>query len=244
MDINCDLGEGERLEKTRRLLQCVTSANIACGGHAGSERSMRSCLRLCAEFKVNAGAHPGFPDRRHFGRSEMPISPSQLELLLGHQTGALVRLAAEEKVPITHLKLHGALYHVVERDPRLSKVYARFVRENFSQMRIIGLPNGSVVCSAHGLGIDVWGEIFSDREYGPEGDLVPRSRPGAIIEDLALIRKRMGTFLLTGRLPLSNGRTRKIAARTICVHADSPGSPRIARMLARLCVSAGRSGRM
>ena len=120
MDINCDLGEGEPVEKTRRLLRWLTSANIACGGHAGSVRTMRSCLRLCVELGVNAGAHPGFVDREAFGRKEMPISPSDLESLIESQAGGLELLADEEKIPISHIKLHGALYHLVERDRRLS----------------------------------------------------------------------------------------------------------------------------
>ena len=235
MDINCDLGEGEPIEKTHRLLRWVTSANIACGGHAGSVRTMRSCLRLCAELGVNAGAHPGFVDRKNFGRKEMPISPSDLESLIESQAGGLALLADEEKIPISHIKLHGALYHVVERDRQLSAVYAGFVKKRFPGMRILASPNGCVIRTAGRLGVEIWGEIFSDRAYLAGGGLIPRSEPGAVLQDMAQIRMRMETFLSTGRLPLKNGTTVRINAQTVCVHADSPSALLIARLLAKLC---------
>jgi 5-oxoprolinase (ATP-hydrolysing) subunit A len=237
MDINCDLGEGEPVEKTRRLLRWLTSANIACGGHAGNMRTMRSCLRLCIERGVNAGAHPGFVDRGAFGRKEMPISSSDLKSLIESQAGGLELLADEEKIPISHIKLHGALYHLVERDRRLSAVYAGFVKGRFPGMRIFAAPNGYVIPTAKRLGVEVWGEVFSDRAYTAGGGLVPRSQPGAVLQDIPEIRMRMEMFLSTGRLPLKNGETVKIAAQTVCVHADSPGALRIARLLAKLCSS-------
>jgi 5-oxoprolinase (ATP-hydrolysing) subunit A len=241
IDVNCDLGEGERLEKTRRLLRWVTSANIACGGHAGSTRTMRSCLRLCAELGVNAGAHPGFVDREGFGRREFPLSASDLESLIESQAGALKILADQEKISIAHIKLHGALYHVVERDAGLSKVYARLVRERFPGMRIIASPLGSVISVARRLGVEVWGEIFADRSYAADGSLVSRSQAGAVLRDIAEIRMRMERFLTAKELILENGRRIKTAAQTICVHADSPGALRIARLLSTLSASGPRS---
>ncbi|HEY5704364.1 MAG TPA: 5-oxoprolinase subunit PxpA [Terrimicrobiaceae bacterium] len=240
MDINCDLGEGEPVERTRRLLRWVTSANIACGGHAGSVRTMRSCLRLCGRLGVNAGAHPGFADREGFGRKEMPISPSDLESLIEFQVGDLQLLANEEKIPIAHIKLHGALYHVVERDQRLSAAYAGFAKEHFPGIRIFASPNGCVVPAARRLGVEVWGEIFSDRAYTADGGLVPRGEPHALLGDLSKIKTRMEMFLSTGRVPLPNGKTVKIAAQTVCVHADSPGALRIARLLSRLCAAGAK----
>jgi 5-oxoprolinase (ATP-hydrolysing) subunit A len=235
MDINCDLGEGEPIERTHRLLRWVSSANIACGGHAGTVRTMRSCLQLCVELGVNAGAHPGFVDPDGFGRKETAITPSDLKSLIESQVGSLVLLADEEKISISHVKLHGALYHVVERDPRLSEVYVGFVKGHFPGMRIFASPNGLVIPTAARLGVEAWGEIFSDRAYTADGDLVPRGQSGAVLEDIEEIRARTNEFLSTGRLRLNSGKTIKVAARTICVHADSPGALRIARLLAGLC---------
>jgi UPF0271 protein len=243
IDINCDLGEGEPIKKTRRVLRWVTSANIACGGHAGSAHTMRACLRLCVELGVNAGAHPGFVDRENFGRKEMPISPSELKSLIESQAGGLELMANKEKIAISHIKLHGALYHVVERDRRLSAVYVGFVRERFPGMRILASPNGCVIPAAGRLGVEAWGEIFSDRAYMAGGALIPRNEPGAVLRDIAEIRMRLEMFFSTGRLPLKNGNTVKIAAQTVCVHADSPSALQIARLLAKLCSSAPHSYR-
>jgi 5-oxoprolinase (ATP-hydrolysing) subunit A len=243
IDVNCDLGEGEPMAKTRRLLRWVTSANIACGGHAGNTRTMRSCLRLCAEAGVNAGAHPGFVDREGFGRREFPISASEFESLIDSQAGDLKDLADQENISIAHIKLHGALYHVVERDEQLSRVYAKFVRERFPGIRIIASPKGSVIPIAKRLGVKVWGEIFADRAYAPDGDLVARSQPGAVLRDVAQIRMRMARFLRTNELTLEDGRSVKVAAQTSCIHADSPGALRIARLLSMLAASGPRSCR-
>ena len=145
--------------------------------------TMRSCLRLCGELGVNAGAHPGFVDRENFGRKEMPISFSDLVSLIESQAGGLELLADEEKVPISHIKLHGALYHVVERDRRLSAAYVEFVKERFPGMRILASPNGCVIPIAERLGLEAWAEIFSDRGYMAGGGLIPRSEPDAVLRD-------------------------------------------------------------
>jgi 5-oxoprolinase (ATP-hydrolysing) subunit A len=234
MDINCDLGEGEPLAKTRRILRWVTSANIACGGHAGNERTMRACLKLCQRLGVNAGAHPGFVDRQNFGRKEEEISVSELQALLESQAGKLVALAEETNLRISHIKLHGGLYHGVERNRKLARGYAAFVRERFAGARIIASPKGEVIPAAGACGVEAWGELFSDRAYTAAGNLVPRGQPGSILHDLGDIRRRMETFRSSGRLAANDGRLVAIAARTVCVHADSPGALRIARLLATI----------
>lgn len=234
MDINCDLGEGEPLGKTRRILRWVTSANIACGGHAGSERTMRACLKLCHQLRVNAGAHPGFEDRQNFGRREQAITVLKLKALVESQAGRLAVLAEEENLRLSHIKLHGALYHLVERDKDLARGYASIVKERFAGFRIIASPNGEVIPAAMRCGVEAWGELFSDRAYTADGGLLPRGQPGAILRDLAEIRRRMETFLASGCVPAGDGKLVAIAARTVCVHADSPGAMRIARLLATL----------
>jgi 5-oxoprolinase (ATP-hydrolysing) subunit A len=243
MDINCDLGEGEPLEKTRRFMRWVTSANIACAGHAGNSDTMHCCLQLCKEAGVNAGAHPGFVDREYRGRRNMGISVSDLQSLIESQAGALERMADQEKIFISHIKLHGALYHIVEQDERLSVAYVVFVKERFPGIRIFAFPSGHVIPAARRLGVEVWGEIFADRAYEADGSLRSRAEAGALLEDLGEIRMRMKTFLSTGRLPLKDGKTIKISAQTVCVHSDSPGALRTARLLAKLCSSAPHSDR-
>jgi 5-oxoprolinase (ATP-hydrolysing) subunit A len=232
VDINCDLGEGEPAERTRRILRWVSSANIACGGHAGGERTMRVCLQLCHQFGVNAGAHPGFDDRQNFGRKEEEISRSRLESLISSQVGKLVALAQAEGVPIAHIKLHGGLYHIVERDKGLASGYAAFVKERFPKVRLIASPRGELIGAARSFGIQVWGELFSDRAYTARGGLVPRSQSGAVLTDLAEIRRQMETFRATGGVCSGDGTLLVLDAQTVCVHADSPNALRIARLLA------------
>lgn len=228
-DINCDLGEGEAPARTRALLRVVTSANIACGGHAGDARSMRRCLRLCREFGVRAGAHPGFVDREFFGRRALPIAPAELEVLLAGQTDALARIAETEAVALSHIKLHGALYHAVERDPSLALRFAGFVGRNFPQVRILAAPDGEVVRAAAACGVGVWREIFADRAYTAGGRLVARGRPGAVLT-LPQVRARLKTLQATGLLAADDGTPLRFAAETACVHADSPQAVRIAKL--------------
>jgi 5-oxoprolinase (ATP-hydrolysing) subunit A len=234
VDVNCDLGEGEPVARTRRILKWVSSANIACGGHAGSERIMRGCLSLCHQFGVNAGAHPGFDDRRNFGRKEEAISSSRLESLISSQVGKLASLAQAEGIAMTHIKLHGGLYHVVERDKDLASGYARFVKERFPGVRLIASPRGELIRAARKCGIEAWGELFADRAYTAEGGLVARGQPGAVLSDLAEIRRQMETFRANGEVSSTNGTLLMLDVQTVCVHADSPSALRVARLLASL----------
>ena len=234
MDLNCDLGEDEPLARTRRILRWVTSANIACGGHAGSEHTMRICLRLCRQFGVNAGAHPGFTDRQNFGRKEEAISSPELRSLVESQVGKLELLAQAEGIAISHIKLHGGLYPVVEREQGLASAYVAFVRERFPDIRLIASPDGEIVAAAKRSRIEVWAELFSDRAYTAQGSLVPRGQPGAILSGLAKIEMQMETFRSSGRVVANDGTLLAIAAQTVCVHADSPNALRIARLLASI----------
>jgi UPF0271 protein len=232
IDLNCDLGEGEAPRRTRTLLRWVTSANIACGGHAGDTRSMRRCLQACRASGVNAGAHPGFEDRENFGRREQPITPKGLKELLARQAGAFAALARREGLQMTHVKLHGALYHVVEGRRPLARAFLDYVAEHHPKARIIASANGLVLPLARRAGVEAWGEIFADRGYTARGGLLPRGQEGAVLHDLVEIRARVEGFLRTGAFPARDGTLLRLEARTLCVHADSPGSGRIARLVA------------
>lgn len=234
MDLNCDLGEGEPAARTRALLSVVTSASIACGGHAGDASSMRACLRLCRELGVKAGAHPGFADRENFGRKEQSVSAAELELLVLQQAGAFAQVAAAEDVRPHHIKLHGALYNQVEKNPALAKCYVRLVREFFPGWRIYALAKGAVADAAAKAGHPVWREAFADRAYTPLGTLVPRAEAGSVISSPSHIRERMALLIDEGRLITADNTPIRLQAETICVHADSPGAIRIARALAGL----------
>ncbi len=230
MDINCDMGEGEPLSRTRALLRQVTSANIACGGHAGTSGSMRRCLRLCKELGVRAGAHPGYADRANFGRVEISLTVAEFETLLAQQLGALLLLAKGECVRLRHIKLHGALYHAVEKSPTLVRAYIRFLQECAPRLTVIALAGGRIVKAARASRLKAWGEIFAERGYTADGGLIPRTEAGALIENVGEIRERLAHWQSTGSFP----NTAKIDAQTICIHSDSPGAVKIARVLAEL----------
>lgn len=234
MDINCDLGEGESLAKTRALMRAVTSANIACGGHAGDVESMRDCLRLCRELGVRAGAHPGLYDRENFGRVERALSVEEFQTLLAQQAGALALLAGKEGVALTHIKLHGALYHMAESMAALAKAYVAFVAGHFAGWKIYGAPNGLVAREAKKKGVSFRGEIFADRAYTRTGKLVARTSEGAVLEDLEMIEARMKLWRKTGVILSIDGKRVRIAAETICVHSDSPGAVGVAKRLQAL----------
>jgi 5-oxoprolinase (ATP-hydrolysing) subunit A len=202
---------------------------------------MRACLRLCHQLGVNAGAHPGFGDRQNFGREEEAISRAGLQALISSQVGKLVSLAQVEGIPMAHIKLHGGLYHVVERDKDLASDYAAFVKDRFPAVRLIASPRGALIRAARSCGMEVWGELFSDRAYTPQGGLVPRSQPGAVLTDLDEIRRQMEAFQASGRISTTDGTLLLLDAQTVCVHADSPNALRIARLLASLFRAAARS---
>lgn len=230
-DINCDLGEGESATRTRALLHYATSANIACGGHAGDLASMDRCLRLCAGMKVHPGAHPGYFDRVNFGRKELPISPRELTSLLSQQIGSLQLIATSLRIRLRHIKLHGALYHQVDRSAELTKAYLDFVAAFCPGLRIIALNGARVHREALRRGMMTWGEAFAERRYRDDGTLVPRTEAGAVLEDPEEIRRQLA------RLVSRN------MADTICVHSDSPQATRTLRIVAGALGPGGRKKR-
>jgi 5-oxoprolinase (ATP-hydrolysing) subunit A len=232
LDLNCDLGEGETPTRQRALMRAISSANIACGGHAGDLRSMDHCARLAREEGVNVGAHPGYWDRENFGRKSMQLSPSDFELLLIQQISGLERVAQSNRMKLNHIKLHGALYHDVERDSSLAIVYLETVARFWPKAKIFALAGGNLARLAERHEVRLWQEIFADRAYRPDGTLVDRGTEGAVLSDLKEIVGRIQSYNETGRMRSIAGSTVGMDARTVCVHSDSENSLRIARALA------------
>lgn len=230
-DLNCDLGEHESASATSSLMRLVTSANIACGGHAGDLKSMQRCLRLAKKYGVRAGAHPGIPDRAGFGRTVQRISPRELEVLLCSQISCLETLARKEKIPLRHVKLHGALYHMVERDPRLGKAYLDCVSAFWPGFAVRSIAGGRITRLAKARGLPVSPELFADRAYADPVTLVPRTEAGAVLSGASPVIARLRTFLREGTWPLRDGRTFRPEAATLCFHGDTPGA---ANLLQRL----------
>jgi UPF0271 protein len=214
IDLNCDLGEG--CPHDAELMPLITSANIACGFHAGDAPAAQAALQLAARHGVGAGAHPGFPDREHFGRVEMQRTPEQVFADCVYQVGALVALARAVGIPLRHVKPHGALYNQACRDDTLARPVVEAVA--LFGLTLMALPGSRLEALAAGRCTFV-AEGFADRRYLPDGNLVPRSRPDAFVEDPAEA-VRQAEWLLRER-----------GVRTLCVHGDNPQAVTFVREL-------------
>jgi UPF0271 protein len=231
LDLNCDLGEGEPLVRTRALMRYATSVNVACGVHAGDAATMERCVRLARELNVRVGAHPGVPGA--FGRGEVKLTAGELQTLLLHQIGALHRLTEVHQVRLHHVKLHGSLYHAVERDAALGRCYVETVGRWFAGLFIYALAGGRVAALGRQLGVAVWEEAFADRAYRPDGSLVPRNEPDALLTRPAEIVRRVRE-LREGRGILAvDGSRLPLRPRTVCVHGDTAGAVRLLAAAAR-----------
>jgi len=233
LDLNCDLGEGEPLSRTRSLMRWVTSANVACGGHAGDLPTMEACVRFAKQHGVRLGAHPGLWNRNDFGRDRAPLTPDGFELLFLQQVGALERVAHANGVRIHHIKLHGALYHASEEDEALAPCYAAVVKRFWPRARIYARAGGHVASVARRAGLVVWEEAFADRGYRGDGTLVPRTEPNALLAGTRLVVERVRRLVERGEITAVSGETIAVHAQTLCIHSDTPRPTRLARAVAR-----------
>ncbi len=232
VDLNADCGESfgvYTLGDDPALLRVVTSVSIACGFHAGDPGTMAQAVRLAAASGVGLGAHPGLPDLAGFGRRRLDITPAEVRDLVTYQIGALAGFAAREGRALRHVKPHGALYALAEEDPVVAAAVALAVREWSSEMIVFGLSGGRLVAAGEALGLPTASEVFADRAYSPDGLLVPRSAPDAVLHDPELVAARMALWARTGTLLAADGATVLTpAADTICLHGDTPGASALA----------------
>jgi UPF0271 protein len=232
IDLNADLGEGYgpwTMGDDPAMFGLVTSANIACGGHAGDPETMFATLELARARGVTVGAHPSYPDRQHFGRRRLPAPPAEVERFVAAQTGALLALAALAGVAVRYVKPHGALANVASEDRAWAEAIARAVRAVDGRLAILAISGTVLEQVARESGIAVFSEVFADRGYTPAGNLVPRGEPGAMIEDADLAAERLLRFLDTGEMPTVGGGTVPLAADSVCIHGDSPHALAMAR---------------
>ena len=234
LDLNCDLGEGEPRALTRALMRCVTSANVACGGHAGDLDTMASCVGLAKQFGVRLGAHPGPWSRGDFGRGPLKLASGDLELLLLHQVGALERLARTQRVRLHHIKLHGALYHASESDETIARAYLAAVLAWWPQCIVFARAGGTVARLARRAGVRIWEEAYLDRRYQEDGTLVPRDAPCAILNDEPSVQRRLERLLVDGVIETVSGQPLKFQPQTLCLHADTPKAIEYARLARRV----------
>jgi UPF0271 protein len=234
IDFNCDLGEGEPMTRTRALMRWISSANVACGGHAGDLKTMQTCVRLAGEFRVRLGAHPGPWSRSDLGRGALRVTPEELELLLIHQISALDTVARRAGMALHHIKLHGALYHATESNETLASRYVATVKRWWPRAKIYALAGGSVVRVARNNNIVVWEEAFADRGYRDDGSLMPRNEPGALLTDPKAVRQRVSDLVAHQQVTTVTGQALQLRPQTICLHSDSPKALELARTIGRL----------
>lgn len=230
-DLNCDLGEGEPWARTRALLRQVTSANVACGEHAGDALTMERVVVKAKALGVHLGAHPGVAGA--FGRGEVNLTPGQLQTLVLQQAGALDLLARRQGSRLHHIKLHGALYHAVEHDEALGRAYVEAVARWFPKARIYARAGGRVLTLAREAGVAAWAEGFIDRAYRVDGQLVPRTQDGAVLTRTRDITERLREWRQTGGWKSLDGSWVAVPARTLCLHGDTPGAVSLARAIRR-----------
>jgi 5-oxoprolinase (ATP-hydrolysing) subunit A len=234
LDLNCDLGEGEVSTRTRALMRWITSANVACGGHAGNLATMKACVAMASQYCVRLGAHPGPLSRGDFGRTPVKLTPDEMELLLIQQVGALERLARVEGVKLHHVKLHGALYHASETDGAVARRYIETVKRWWPGLKIYAKAGGRVAAMARRAGVTVWEEAYIDRGYRNDGKLVPRGERGALWTDIDSVVGRVCLLLAEGVIAAESGQRLKCRPRSLCVHSDTPNAAFLARAVARL----------
>jgi UPF0271 protein len=242
IDINCDLGESFGpwpMGADAAVMPHITSANIACGAHAGDPSVMRRTVRLARASGAGIGAHPGFADLQGFGRREMKVDPAEMEDALIAQIGALTAIAQAEGAALQHVKAHGALYNMAARERPLADAIARAIAACAPSLIMFCLPGSAMIEAGRAAGLRVAAEGFADRSYEADGSLTPRSRPGAVVHDPDAVVARAVRMVRDGIVLTAEGREVPLRVDTICVHGDTPGAPALARRIREALKAAG-----
>lgn len=237
VDLNCDMGE--EVGDDAAILPYVTSANIACGAHAGSPATMRRTVRAALAHGVAIGAHPGFADRANFGRVALPLTPDEAYALVRHQVEALDACARAEGATMTHVKPHGALYNMAAVDAALASAIARAVRAVDPALVLVGLSGSELVRAAEREGLAAASEVFADRTYQPDGTLTPRTRPDALVTSVDAAVAQALAFVRDGYVRATDGTLVPVRAGTICLHGDGPHAVAFARAIREGLAAAG-----
>ncbi|NMG28454.1 LamB/YcsF family protein [Aromatoleum evansii] len=234
INLNADLGESFgawSMGEDAAMLEVVKSANVACGFHAGDPLVMRQTVATAKRCGVSLGAHPGFPDLQGFGRRRMDVPAAELEAMLIYQIGALAGMARAEGMAVTHVKPHGALNNMACADAKLAATVARAVRAFDPNLILLAPALSQLVIAGREAGLRVVEEIFADRAYLDDGNLVPRSQPGAMVHGADACLRHVLAMLEAGALISINGKRLPVKAQSICVHGDDAEAVATARAL-------------
>jgi UPF0271 protein len=242
VDLNCDMGESfgrYRLGQDAAMLDLITSANVACGLHAGDPQVMQRTVTQAVAKGVAVGAHPSFPDRQGFGRRFMDLTSEEIEAFVLYQLGALTGFARAAGSRLAHVKPHGALYNWAAKDRRSAEAIVRAVADFDAALIVVTQPGSALAEAAREHGLRVAREGFADRAYQADGSLVPRSEPGAVIHDPAEAAARAVQMVTQGTIEAIDATTISLEIDTLCVHGDTPDAVRIASKLRQALESAG-----
>jgi len=231
IDLNADVGESfgaYTLGHDAALMPSITSANIAAGFHAGDPSVLRATVRLAKMHGVAIGAHPGFPDLAGFGRRELRVAPAEAEDFILYQIAAVAGIAAAEGARLAHVKAHGALFNMAARDRPLADALARAVAAFDRSLRLFASPDSEMVNAARALDLPVAIEVFADRAYEPDGQLVSRRTAGALLHDMDAVVARAVALIADRTVVAVDGSRLHVDADTMCIHGDTPGADRLA----------------
>ena len=237
IDLNADLGEGMGADEA--LLDIVSSASIACGGHAGDQVSMRIALRAAKARGVTVGAHPGFADPENFGRRRLLLPPEELDAQVRGQVSRLLELSDEEGVELRYVKLHGALANMAAEEPAVAMVAFAALVGLKRELGVLAIDNSAQVEVADAIGFPIVREAYADRGYLANGLLVPRSAPGAVLHDPAAVAERAVRLALHGEIVAIDGTVIPTEARSLCIHGDTPEAVAMARAVRAALEAAG-----
>ena len=237
IDLNCDLGEGAGHDA--ELMPLITSANIACGAHAGDDATMLATVTLALQHGVAIGAHPGFADRANFGRCELSLSSGEIHALVLRQVRALQAIARELGGQLAHVKPHGALYNLAARDAVTARAIAAAVHEIDPRLRLFGLAGSKLLEAGAAAGLVTVSEVFADRTYQPDGSLTPRDRPEALISDANSAVAQVLRLVREGKVRTTDGSDIAVRADTVCLHGDGPDAVAFARRVSAALLAAG-----
>jgi UPF0271 protein len=247
VDLNSDLGESFgswRMGMDREVMEHVSSANVACGFHAGDPEVMLRTVEAAAAANVGVGAHPGHPDLQGFGRRTMGCTPDEVYAFTLYQIGALQAVCAARGVRLEHVKAHGALYNQAAKDIELAKAIARATRDAGGDLILLGLANSFFEQAAVEEGVLYAAEAFADRGYTEDGNLVPRNKPGAFSHDLEEAGVRMIRLVKEGVVQSAEGTDIQLKAHSICLHGDNPAAVEMARHIRKVLEENGISVRV
>jgi 5-oxoprolinase (ATP-hydrolysing) subunit A len=243
IDLNCDLGESFGpwvMGNDEAMIELATSVNVACGFHAGDADIMRKTVELAKARGVSIGAHPGYRDLHGFGRRPVPgLKSSEIENMIAYQIGALQAIATAAGHKVTHVKAHGALSNVACEDDMTAQAIANAIKAVDPSLVFVVLANSRLVTAGEKADLPMVHEVFADRAYEDDGQLVSRRKAGAVLHDAKLITERVVRMVQDGEVISVSGKRMKMRTDTVCIHGDTPGAVEIAKLLRKALADAG-----